>query len=145
MKIAIVNGPNLNLLGKREPDIYGATEFIDFLREIRQQFSNHEFEYFQSNIEGELITAIQNFGFFGQSEAIVLNCGGYSHTSVAIADSVKASKVPVISVHISNIQARENFRQTDLVAAYSTGSISGLGLDGYRLAILNLLTISGSK
>jgi 3-dehydroquinate dehydratase II len=135
MKVAIINGPNLNLLGAREPQFYGDIPFDEYLSNLRTQFSGVEILYFQSNIEGELITAIQNFGFYGQADALVLNCGGYSHTSVAIADAVKASKVPAIVVHVSNIMSREDFRHLDLVASVAKGSISGFGLDGYRLAI----------
>lgn len=139
MKVAIINGPNLNLLGAREPQFYGDVPFEEYLTSLRSHFPAVEILYFQSNIEGELITAIQNFGFYGQADAMVINCGGYSHTSVAIADAVKACKAPTIVVHISNIQAREDFRHLDLVASFAKGSISGFGLDGYRLAVQFLI------
>ena len=135
VRIAIVNGPNLNLLGTREPSVYGNRSFEDYLQELRETFSGVELVYFQSNIEGELIDFLQQFS----GEGIVLNAGGYSHTSVAIADCVKAISVPVISVHISNIYAREEIRHHDLLAAYSLGQISGLGLVGYELAVRRLL------
>jgi len=135
VRIAIVNGPNLNLLGTREPSVYGHRSFEDYLQELRESFSEVELVYFQSNIEGELIDFLQQFS----GEGIVLNAGGYSHTSVAIADCVKAISVPVISVHISNIYAREEVRHHDLLAAYSLGQISGLGLTGYELAVRRLL------
>ena len=135
VRIAIVNGPNLNLLGTREPSVYGNRSFEDYLQELREAFSGVELVYFQSNIEGELIDFLQQFS----GEGIVLNAGGYSHTSVAIADCVKAISVPVISVHISNIYAREEIRHHDLLAAYSLGQISGLGLVGYELAVRRLL------
>lgn len=135
VRIAIVNGPNLNLLGTREPSVYGNRSFEDYLQELRAAFSDVELVYFQSNIEGELIDFLQQFS----GEGIVLNAGGYSHTSVAIADCVKAISVPVISVHISNIYAREEVRHHDLLAAYSLGQISGLGLVGYDLAVRRLL------
>ena len=135
VRIAIVNGPNLNLLGTREPSVYGNRSFEDYLQELRAAFSGVELVYFQSNIEGELIDFLQQFS----GEGIVLNAGAYSHTSVAIADCVKAISVPVISVHISNIYAREEIRHHDLLAAYSLGQISGLGLVGYELAVRRLL------
>ena len=135
VRIAIVNGPNLNLLGTREPTVYGHRSFEDYLQELRAAFFEVELVYFQSNIEGELIDFLQQFS----GEGIVLNAGGYSHTSVAIADCVKAISVPVISVHISNIYAREEIRHHDLLAAYSLGQISGLGLMGYELAVRRLL------
>lgn len=135
MKIAIINGPNLNLLGNRETNIYGDQSFDEFFLELQELFAGHELKYFQSNVEGELVNTIQRHGFYKESDAIVLNAGGYSHTSVAIADAVKATACPVISVHISNIYAREKERHIDLLAGYSTGQIVGLGLVGYRLAI----------
>lgn len=135
VRIAIVNGPNLNLLGTREPLVYGNRSFEDYLLELRAAFPELELVYFQSNIEGELIDFMQQFS----GEGIVLNAGGYSHTSVAIADCVKAISVPVISVHISNIYAREEIRHHDLLAAYSLGQISGLGLVGYEFAVRRLV------
>ncbi|MDB5230640.1 MAG: aroQ [Chitinophagaceae bacterium] len=133
MKIAIINGPNLNLLGKRETDIYGNESFDSFLKKIQKQFSEIDFSYFQSNIEGELINKIQEVGF--DCDGIVLNPGGYTHTSVALGDAVAAVKAPLIEVHISNIFGREDFRKLSHVSAKAKGIISGLGLHGYILAI----------
>jgi len=135
MKIIIINGPNLNLLGKREQSIYGNQSFEDYLKQLRSEFFDFEIDYFQSNIEGEIIDAIQKVGFI--YDAIVLNAGGYSHTSVAIADAVKAVPAPVIEVHISNIFARENFRHISLISSVAKGSIIGFGLESYRLALLS--------
>lgn len=137
MTIVIINGPNLNLLGKREPDVYGNLSFDDYLVQLRQRFPDEELIYHQSNIEGELINWIQQAGF--TADGIILNPGGYTHTSVAIGDAVAAVPAPVIEVHISNIAARESFRQLSHVSAKCHGTISGLGLDGYRLAIEHLL------
>ena len=133
MKIAIINGPNLNLLGKREPEVYGNETFENYLEKLKMVFPNIEIEYFQSNVEGELINAIQHFGF--SCNGIVLNPAGYTHTSVAIGDAVAAVSVPVIEVHISNIFAREEFRKHSYVSAKCVGVISGLGLKGYELAL----------
>jgi len=135
VRIAIVNGPNLNLLGTREPSVYGSRSYDDYFQELKGLFDVHELIYFQSNVEGELINFLQDF----QGDGIVLNAGGYSHTSVAIADCIKAIATPVISVHISNIYAREAVRHHDLLAAYSLGQICGLGLMGYELGIRCLL------
>lgn len=132
MKIAIINGPNLNLLGKREPDVYGSTSFDDCFNNLVVQYPNVEFEYFQSNIEGELINELQRVGF--TATGIIFNPGGYTHTSVAIGDTIAAITTPVIEVHISNVQAREDFRKISHVSAKATGSIVGLGLQGYQLA-----------
>lgn len=137
MKIAIINGPNLNLLGKREPDVYGDKGFETFLEELGVQFPQVEFSYFQSNIEGELVNAIQDFGF--SVDGIVLNPAAYTHTSVAIGDAIAAVKAPVIEVHISNVHAREDFRKISHVSAKVKGTITGLGLQGYSLAIQWLL------
>ena len=142
MRIAIINGPNLNLLGKREPEIYGSKSFETFLEELQRKYPEHEIAYFQSNVEGEIINALQNEGFSGKTTGIVLNPAGYSHTSIAIADAVKAVPIPVIGVHISNIYARETERHTDLIAAYSTAIILGMGLKGYELAVDYLLNQS---
>lgn len=139
MNIAIVNGPNLNLLGMREPEVYGSESFEKYLDSLKQQFPEVVFSYFQSNIEGELVTAVQEFGVFGKAEGIIINAGGYSHTSVAVADAVKASRVPVVDVHISNIYAREAQRHQDLLAAYSDAMVCGMGLEGYKMAVLYLL------
>lgn len=136
-KIAIINGPNLNLLGKREPDIYGAEGFESFLEKLRAQYPDVELTYYQSNVEGELINAIQQFGF--SVDGIILNPGGYTHTSVAIGDAISAITTPVIEVHISNVHAREDFRKISHVSAKAKGTICGLGLDGYDLAIRYLI------
>lgn len=133
MKIAIINGPNLNLLGKREVDIYGGESFDSYFEKLSKAFSSHELSYFQSNIEGELIDAIQKHGF--ESDGIIFNPGGYTHTSVAIGDAIAAIKAPVIEVHISNIFAREEFRKISHVSGKAKGVISGLGLKGYELAL----------
>jgi 3-dehydroquinate dehydratase-2 len=133
MTIAIINGPNLNLLGKREPAVYGAVSFDVFLVTLRERFSNVTLTYYQSNVEGELINEIQRAGF--ACDGIILNPGGYTHTSVAIGDAVAAIKAPVIEVHISNVHAREAFRQHSYVSPKAAGTISGLGLEGYALAL----------
>ena len=133
MKLIIINGPNLNLLGVREPDTYGNTSFEEFLASIRKKYCDIELDYFQSNVEGEIINKIHETGF--TYDGIILNAGGYTHTSVAIADAVKAVATPVVEVHISNIFAREEFRHISLIAGGCRGSISGFGLDSYRLAI----------
>lgn len=142
MYIAIINGPNLNLIGVREPSVYGNTTFEEYLNELKQtDFPTHidRIEYYQSNIEGELVTAIQQHGMHAECMGIVLNAGAYSHTSIAIADAIAAVKADTISVHISNIYSRETERHTDLLLAKCKGSICGLGLEGYRLAILALI------
>ena len=133
MKIAIINGPNLNLLGTREPEVYGNETFDTYFKKLQEQFSNVELSYYQSNIEGELINEIQRIGF--TADGIVFNPAGYSHTSVAIGDAIAAIKAPVVEVHISNIFAREDFRKHSYVSAKAKGVISGLGLSGYALAI----------
>jgi 3-dehydroquinate dehydratase-2 len=133
MKIAIINGPNLNLLGKRETDIYGDISFDLFMDKIKLKFPHIQFSFFQSNVEGELINEIQRVGF--DHEGIIINPGGYTHTSVAIGDAIAAIKTPVIEVHISNVNAREDFRKISHLSARAKGSITGLGLKGYELAI----------
>ncbi len=133
MKIAIINGPSLNLLGKRETDIYGNKPFEDYLNELISKFPDVEFTYFQSNIEGELVDELQRVGF--EFDGIVLNPAAYTHTSVAIGDAIAAIKTPVKEVHISNVHAREDFRKLSHVSGKSAGSIFGLGLKGYELAI----------
>jgi 3-dehydroquinate dehydratase-2 len=133
MKIAIINGPNLNLLGKRETGIYGNQAFDSYLEELKTKFPTVEFYYFQSNIEGELIDVLQKTGY--SYDGIVLNPGGYTHTSVAIGDAIAAIQSPVIEVHISNVHSRERFRHLSHVSGKSVGSIFGLGLKGYELAI----------
>ncbi|MEY3920642.1 MAG: hypothetical protein RL634_403 [Bacteroidota bacterium] len=132
-KITIINGPNLNLLGKREQSIYGSEAFESFLEKLRKDHPNTEISYFQSNIEGELIDAVQKAGF--TQDGIIINPGGYTHTSVALGDAIAAITAPVIEVHISNIQAREEFRKISHVSAKAKGTIAGLGLDGYALAL----------
>jgi 3-dehydroquinate dehydratase-2 len=139
-KITIINGPNLNLLGKREPGVYGNESFDSYFLKLKERYPQTEIEYFQSNIEGELIDAIQNAGF--SSTGIILNPGGYTHTSVAIGDAIASIKAPVIEVHISNVHAREEFRKLSHVSAKARGTICGLGLSGYSLAIDFLLTDS---
>lgn len=133
MKIAIINGPNLNILGKREPDVYGTVSFDEFLEALKKNYPAIEFSYFQSNVEGELINELQRVGF--SADGIVLNPGGYTHTSVAIGDAIAAIKSPVVEVHISNVHAREDFRKLSHVSAKAAGSIFGLGLKGYELAV----------
>ena len=133
MKIAIINGPNLNLLGKREPEVYGSKSFEDYLEELKEIFPDVEFHYYQSNVEGELINELQRVGF--NSDGIVLNPGGYTHTSVALGDAIAAIKTKVIEVHISNVHAREDFRKLSHISGKSVGSIFGLGLKGYELAV----------
>jgi len=133
MKIAIINGPNLNLLGTRETNIYGNMSFEMFLDQLTQKYPSVEFSYYQSNIEGEIVNALQLVGF--EYDGIILNPAGYTHTSVAIGDAVAAIKTPVIEVHISNVHAREDFRKLSLVSGKSVGSIFGLGLKGYELAV----------
>ena len=133
MKLAIINGPNLNLLGKRETDIYGNMSFDEFFMALKIKFPLIEWNYFQSNVEGELINELQRVGF--DYEGIIFNPGGYTHTSVAIGDAVAAIKTPVIEVHISNVHAREDFRKISHVSGKAVGSIVGLGLKGYELAV----------
>ena len=137
MKIQIINGPNINLLGKREPSIYGSVTFEDYLVDLRKRYVDVEIGYFQSNIEGEMIDCIQRVGF--DVDGIILNAGAYTHTSIAISDAIRAINVPVIEVHISNIHAREAYRHTSMIAAACKGSIAGFGMDSYRLAIEALI------
>ena len=136
MKIQIVNGPNLNLLGQREKEIYGEVTFEKYLKLLKEHFQDYTIEYFQSNIEGEIIDKIHETGF--NFDGIILNAGGYTHTSIAIADAVASVNTPVIEVHISNIFSREEYRQKTLIASKCMGTISGFGLDSYRLAIESL-------
>ncbi len=133
MTIQIINGPNLNLLGVREPDVYGSTSFDDFLPRLRACFPDIQIDYFQSNIEGELIDKLQAVGF--QCDGIVLNAAAYTHTSIALADCIRAISAPVVEVHISNVHQREAFRHQSMIAAACRGVICGFGLDSYRLAI----------
>lgn len=132
-KIAIINGPNLNLLGKREPGVYGSQSFDEYLVELKAKFPAVEFHYYQSNVEGELINELQRVGF--SYDGIIMNPGGYTHTSVAIGDAIAAITTPVVEVHISNVHAREEFRHLSHVSAKAAGSIIGLGLRGYELAV----------
>ena len=136
-RIAIINGPNLNLLGKRETDIYGNQPFEQYLEELKKKYPQVSFTYYQSNVEGELINEIQRAGF--DYDGIIINPGGYTHTSVALGDAIAAIKAPVIEVHISNVHAREDFRKLSHVSGKSVGSIFGLGLKGYELAVIWLL------
>ena len=133
MKIQIINGPNLNLLGKREPGVYGNQTFEKFYETLKQRFQAVELGYFQSNIEGEIVTCLQDVGF--TYDGIILNAGAYTHTSVAIHDAIGAIKTPVVEVHISNIYAREEFRHKSIITSKCTGIISGFGLESYALAL----------
>jgi 3-dehydroquinate dehydratase-2 len=137
MKICIINGPNLNLLGVREPGVYGGESFDTYLLILRNRYKNIKFTYYQSNIEGEIINKLHETGF--SFDGIILNAGGYTHTSVAIGDAVKSIKTPVVEVHISNIHAREEFRSMSMISAGMKGIITGFGLDSYRLAVESLL------
>lgn len=137
MKIQIVNGPNLNLLGVREPGIYGSESFESYLSKLREQYPEVEIEYYQSNVEGELINKIQEVGF--SFDGIVLNAGAYTHTSIALHDCIRTIKCPVIEVHISNVHQREDFRHHSFISAACKGVICGFGLNSYRLAIEGLL------
>ena len=134
MKILIVNGPNLNLLGTREPEIYGTVSMVDFLENLKEKFPEDEILFFQSNVEGEIINRLQEDDY----EALIINPAAYTHYSYAIADCLRNIQKPKIEVHISNIYAREEFRQKSVTAAHCRGVISGFGLDGYRLAVLSL-------
>ena len=138
MRILIVNGPNLNLIGQREEEIYGSASFDDYLKQLRQEF-DFEIDYYQSNVEGELINTLQA----SDHDGIILNAGGYTHTSVALGDCVKAIRVPVVEVHISNITAREAFRHSSFISSGAVGCLFGFGLDGYRLALEYFLRNAG--
>jgi 3-dehydroquinate dehydratase II len=133
LSIAIINGPNLNLVGTREPDVYGSHSLDEYLSKLQQTFPQVTFSFFQSNVEGELINYLH--GCRGKVQGIILNAGAYTHTSIALADAVAAINIPVVEVHISNVLAREDFRKTSFIAAKCVGSISGLGLKGYELAV----------
>ncbi len=137
MKIIIINGPNLNLLGKREPGIYGSESFDSYFEKICALFPAIDFEYFQSNVEGEIVTEIHNFGF--SADGIIINAGAYTHTSVAIRDAISAIKSPVVEVHISNTLTREKFRHKSVIGPVCKGCVMGFGLDSYRLAVLSFL------
>jgi 3-dehydroquinate dehydratase-2 len=137
MKICIINGPNLNLLGKREPEVYGSETFEDYFDKLQKKYMTVEFEYFQSNIEGELIGKIQDVGF--SFDGIILNAGAYTHTSIGLGDAIKAITTPVIEVHISNTYARESFRHQSYLSGNAKGVIVGFGLRSYELALLSFL------
>jgi len=137
MKIQIINGPNLNLLGVREKSIYGNTNFEAYLDELKKRFPNIELSYYQSNVEGEIINKLHEIGF--NYDGIVINAGAYTHTSIAIADAIAAINTQVIEVHISNVYKREEFRHSSMLAASCKGVIAGFGMDSYRLAIENFL------
>ncbi|MDR1523641.1 MAG: type II 3-dehydroquinate dehydratase [Tannerella sp.] len=139
--IQIINGPNLNLLGKREPDVYGYLDFDAYLGRLRSSFPDYDIRYFQSNSEGALIDMIHETGF--EVDGIILNAGAYTHTSVALHDAIKAVEVPVIEVHISNVHAREEFRHKSMISAACKGVIAGFGLDSYRLAVEALKNVTG--
>jgi 3-dehydroquinate dehydratase-2 len=137
MKLIIINGPNLNLLGKREPEIYGSQSFEDFFKELQLKFKNIELSYYQSNIEGEIIDKLHEVGF--DYDGVILNAAAYTHTSVSIGDAVKGINTPVVEVHISNIHAREEFRKHSYIAPNAKGVLVGFGLKGYELAIQSFL------
>ena len=137
MKIQIINGPNINLLGKREPSIYGSQSFDDYLLELKKCYPQVEFEYYQSNVEGEMINKLHEVGF--DYDGIVLNAGAYTHTSIALQDAIRAIKSPVIEVHISNVHQREEFRHKSMISCACVGVICGFGLHSYRLAVEALL------
>lgn len=135
MKILIINGPNLNLLGQREPGIYGSESMEEYLPVLRKRYPEVDFLYYQSNVEGELINKMQEEGFYGGCDGIVLNAGAYTHTSVALHDCIRSLRCPVIEVHISNVHQREEFRHHSMISAACKGVICGFGLDSYRLAV----------
>lgn len=137
MKVQIINGPNLNLLGVREPSIYGNTSIEDYVKELKALYPNIEIDYYQSNVEGELINKLHEIGFI--YDGIILNAGGYTHTSVALADAIAAIKTPVVEVHISNIYAREEYRHISLTGKNCQGVLTGFGMNGYRLALDSLI------
>ena len=135
MKIQIINGPNLNLLGQREPGIYGSESFDNYLKELQAKYPDVQIDYYQSNVEGELINKMQQVGFFEDYDGIILNAGAYTHTSVALHDCIRSLKCPVIEVHISNVHKREEFRHHSMISSACLGVICGFGLDSYRLAV----------
>jgi 3-dehydroquinate dehydratase-2 len=139
MKLIIINGPNLNLLGKREPEIYGANSFDDYFESLQHKYSTIDFSYFQSNIEGEIIDKLHEVGF--NYDGIILNAAAYTHTSVGIGDAVKGIETPLVEVHISNVHAREEFRHQSFIAANAKGVISGFGLKSYELAVQSFLEL----
>lgn len=139
MKIQIINGPNLNLLGKRETSIYGNQSFEDFMAVLKDKFPNHSIDYYQSNVEGELVNKLHEVGF--SYDGIILNAGAYTHTSVAIHDAVAGIKTPVVEVHISNVYAREEFRHKSLITSKCVGMLTGFGMDGYTMALHYLINL----
>jgi 3-dehydroquinate dehydratase-2 len=139
MKIAIINGPNLNLVGTRETAIYGSESFEQYFNKLRKKYETIDFDYYQSNVEGEIINELQSAG--KKMDGIILNAGAYTHTSIAIGDAIAAIKIPVIEVHISNVYAREEFRKYSHISAKCAGTISGFGLKGYLLAVESFLNI----
>ena len=141
MRIQIINGPKINLLGKREPSIYGSVTFEDYLTGLRETYKDIEIDYFQSNIEGEMIDCIQQTGF--EADGIILNAGAYTHTSIALQDAIRSVTAPVIEVHISNVHSREAFRHVSMIACACKGVICGFGLDSYRLALEALKGCAG--
>ena len=143
MKIQIINGPNLNLLGKREPEVYGSQSFESYFELLEQKYNSLELDYFQSNIEGEIINKIHEVGF--DYDGIILNAGAYTHTSIAIGDAIKAISIPVVEVHISNVYSREEFRHVSHISSSSRGIISGFGMHSYDLAVNALVEIIDSK
>ena len=138
MKLLIINGPNLNLLGKREKDIYGNLSFEDYFKQLQNEFNNIDFEYYQSNVEGELINKLHEVGF--SNDGIIMNAGAYTHTSVGIGDAIAGIETPVIEVHISNVYAREEYRHQSLMAKNCLGVIAGMGLNSYKLAVLHFIS-----
>lgn len=137
MKVQIINGPNINLLGKREPSIYGSQSFDEYFEQLKNLYQGVDFEYYQSNVEGEMINKLHEVGF--DYDGIILNAGAYTHTSIALHDAIRAIKVPVIEVHISNVHQREEFRHKSMISSVCMGVICGFGLDSYRLAVEALL------
>lgn len=138
MNIQIINGPNINLLGKREPSIYGAVSFEDYLQQLKAKYPEIEIGYYQSNVEGEMINRLHEVGF--SCDGIILNAGAYTHTSIALQDAIRAITAPVIEVHVSNVHAREEFRHKSMISCACKGVICGFGLDSYRLGVEALLT-----
>ena len=137
MKIIIINGPNLNLLGKREPEVYGSQSFEDYFEELKSEFNDVSLYYYQSNVEGEIINQLHEVGF--EYDAIILNAGAYTHTSVAISDAIAGIETKVVEVHISNIYAREEYRHKSLISGHCQGMIAGFGLEGYRMALSSVV------
>lgn len=137
MRILIVNGPNINLLGRREPGIYGSVPFEDYLEQLRARYADVQIDYYQSNVEGFLIDRIQQAGF--EADGIILNAGAYTHTSIALQDAIRAVPAPVVEVHISNVHAREEYRHRSMISSACRGVICGFGLDSYRLALEALI------